>query len=169
MELTKKDRLFLINQLLILEKLYPEEQSYYAEHRKALQEGYKLHYSWLFSNLDDEMSEEECREVLDILEMYRAITFSYKKLKDKQGVTEEEIKFKGFDGNEETKQFSYVLYFTIDLKRYDELKDNAEYPNFNSHFPMLPRYRKMLNTWKNFPKKHTLDIDQIKLLLKDKH
>lgn len=43
MELSKLERLNLINQFFILEKLYPEDANYYATHRKAIQEGYKLH------------------------------------------------------------------------------------------------------------------------------
>jgi hypothetical protein len=166
MELSEKDRLVISNQLKILEKLYPEEAKDYALHRKAIEDGYMLHYSWLAEGLYDEMSEADCREVLDILEMYRAITFSYKKAKDKEGLDEDKIKFHGFDGNEETRQFGYAMYFIIDLGRYGELKGNAEYPDLNSHGDRtLSDYRKMLKIWKNYKDKHILTIAQIKELL----
>ena len=60
MKLNKKERLNLVNQFLILEKLYPNEADYYAEHRQALQEGYELHYKWIYENMWDGLSEEEC-------------------------------------------------------------------------------------------------------------
>ena len=104
MKLDKKERLILSNQLKILEKLYPEESDYYAQHRKALEEGYALQYKLLFENIYDEMSVEECKEVLSVLDMYRAITFSYQKLADKAELeNHHNLKFSGFDGNTETK------------------------------------------------------------------
>ncbi len=63
MELNEKDRLIIANQLKIIEKLYPEEADYYAKHGKVVEQGYKLHYSWLVEHLYDEMTEDECREV----------------------------------------------------------------------------------------------------------
>jgi len=49
----KLKRYELINQLLILEKLYPDEANYYSKNRKALEYGFELHYSWLTENLSD--------------------------------------------------------------------------------------------------------------------
>jgi uncharacterized protein len=81
MKLTKIERLLLVNQLLILEKLYPESAKAYKQERTALREGYELHYKDLFHLIEDEtLSEDQCREVLDVLEMYRAITFSARRL-----------------------------------------------------------------------------------------
>jgi uncharacterized protein YfbU (UPF0304 family) len=168
MDLSEKDRLIISNQLKILEKLYPEEADYYSTHRKAIEQGYKLHYNWLVEHFYDEMSQEECREVLDILEMYRAITFSYRRLTDKNGIDEKQIRFKGFDGNNEGKQFGYALYFIVDLKRYDELRYGVEYPDFNSGTPMLDRYKKMLKLWEGYSKSFELTREQIVELLKAK-
>ncbi|MCK5270228.1 MAG: YfbU family protein [Sedimentisphaerales bacterium] len=165
MDLSKKERLIIVNQLKILEKLYPEEAKEYSNHRKAIEQGYKLHYSWLTEWLYDEMSEDECKEVLSILEMYRAITSSYRSAEDKQGLEESEIKFPGFDGNEESNQFGYTLYFIVDLGRYDELRGDAEYPDFNSHRPKLKKYKKMLEIWNKYENKHSLTITKIKELL----
>ena len=82
MELTKIERLSLINQYLILEKLYPEEKEHYSELRQALENGYTLHYSWCFDFLSDDMPIDECKKVLDILDLYRSMDFfmnSYRK------------------------------------------------------------------------------------------
>lgn len=166
MDLSIKDRLVIANQLKILEKLYPEEAKDYANHRKAIEQGYKLHYPWLTEWFDEEMSVAESREVLDILAMYRAITFSYKKAEDKEGLDESKIKFHGFDGNDEGKQFGYALYFIVDLGRYTELTGGAEYPDLNSHgWPSLENYRERLGIWNRYEDKHSLTIAQIKELL----
>lgn len=145
----KLKRYELINQLLILEKLYPEEADYYARNRKALENGYELHYSWLTENISDGLSEEECKEVLDILDMYRSITFSWQRLHEGEELPEK-LKFRGFDGNNETALMGYVQYFVIDLERFDELTYGKEHPYFNSHCTMLDKYRRMLSVWKQY-------------------
>lgn len=161
MELSEKERLIIANQLLILEKLYPEEAESYSRKRKAVEQGYSLHYSWLTEGFFEEMTEQECREVVDILDMYRSLTFSYRDLDDKQGIDEKQLQFSGFDGNEEDKQFSYTQYFIVDLGRFDELRRGLEYPDFNSHWPMLERYRRMLTAWKALPDRLHLDRDEL--------
>ena len=161
MELSKKDRLIIANQLKILAKLYPSESNEYENQRKAIESGYSLNYSGIFDSIYDEMSKEECQEVIDILNMYRAITFSFQKLKDKVDIDEYYLKFQGFDGNNETDQYSYVCYFVIDLNRFQELKYGLEYPDLNSHSPMLEKYRKMLEVWKKSCNKNKLKKEDI--------
>jgi uncharacterized protein len=161
MELTMKDRLIIANQLKILERLCPEDADYYTQHRKAIEGGYKLHYSWLVEHFSMEMSMEECKEVLDILDMYRAITFSYKKLENKTGIDESRVRFRGFDGNNEGKQHSYALYFIVDLGRFEELRNNKGYTDFNSHMPVLEKYRRMLQLWQSYDNKQELNRAQL--------
>lgn len=161
MDLNEKDRLIISNQLKILERLYPEEAAYYAQHRKAVEHGYRLHYAWLIEHFYEEMTEEECREVLSVLDMYRAITLSFQKLEDKTGIDEPQVRFRGFDGNNEGKQFSYAQYFIVDLGRFDELKYDSKYPDFNSHMPMLGKYRRMLSAWMGYENRFQLDRTQL--------
>jgi uncharacterized protein YfbU (UPF0304 family) len=157
----KLKRYELINQLLILERLYPEEADYYARNRKALENGYELHYSWLTENISDGLSEEECKEVLDILNMYRSITFSWQRLHEDEELPKR-LRFPGFDGNDETALMGYVQYFVIDLERFEELTYGKEHPYFNSHSPMLEKYRKMLSVWKQYEFKLTeVQIDSV--------
>lgn len=165
MDLSLTERVIIANQFKILEKLYPDEAKYYAIQRKALEAGYKLHYADIVENFYDEMSEEECREVIDILDMYRALTFSYNRLPDKAGIDEREIRFDGFDGNEETSQYLYALYFIVDLERFTELTYGQKSPDLNSHGHRLKKYRDMLAVWKSFDDKHNLNPDQIRAIL----
>jgi uncharacterized protein YfbU (UPF0304 family) len=145
----KLKRFELINQLLILEKLYPEEADYHAKNRKALEYGFQLHYKWLTENLSDGLTEEECKEILDILDMYRSLAFSWKRLNPSVEIPQEH-KFRGFDGNNEPELRSYVQYFIIELGRFDELTYGQKFPSFNSHTRMLERYRKQLKIWKQY-------------------
>ena len=165
MDFSITERLIIANQFKILEKLYPEEAEYYAAHRKALESGYKLHYAEIAENFFDEMSEEECREVIDILDMYRSLTFSFNRLPDKTGIAESEIHFDGFDGNDETRQYLYAQYFIVDLDRFTELTYGQKHPDLNSHGHRLQKYRTMLAVWNSIDDKHNLNPDQIRVIL----
>ncbi|MGJ8738786.1 YfbU family protein [Zobellia laminariae] len=163
MKLDKKERLQFSYMLKILEKLYPEEQNYYATHRKAIEEGYELHYSWLTEHLYDGLTEKQCQEVLDILEMSRAIIFSYKAIEEPKNMSADDVAFPGFDGNNETLQMTYAQYFIEDLGRYQEIKEsNGGY--FNSHSRTLPRYRAMLEKWNALDKDEKFKMDEETLL-----
>ena len=146
---SKLERLLLSNQYKILEKLYPDEADYYSQHRIALEKGYELNYSWAFDNIYDGLSEEGCREVIDILNMYRVITFSAKELEIEQDFRSHPwFIFPGFDGNNESSQLSYCRYFIVELGRFNELRREGDYQDFNSHAPTLCKYRAMLREFR---------------------
>jgi len=156
----KLKRFEIINQLLILEKLYPEEASNYATNRKALEYGFELHYSWLTENLSDGLSEDGCKEALEIMDMYRSITFSWKRLNSDKDVPKE-LRFDGFDGNNEGALRSYTQYFILELDRYEELKYGQSFPSFNSHTRMLEIYRRQLEVWR----KYSFDLTEEQIAL----
>ncbi|HBJ1652010.1 YfbU family protein [Clostridium botulinum] len=164
MKLSKVERLILANQFKILEALYPDDEKYYSNSRIALEEGFESHYDNCFEVLsENELTSEECDEVIEILNMYRAITFSYQKLKDKEDIDEDEVKFEGFDLNDENegKRVIYTRYFINDLDRFEELKYGDKYADFNSHSIMLPTYRNRLGKWKQLEKSFNLSKDEI--------
>lgn len=163
MKLDKKERLKFSYLLKILEKLYPEEQEYYANHRKAIENGYELHYNWLTEHLYDGMTKDECQEVLDILEMSRGILYSFMKLDNPTKITKADVKFKGFDGNNEISQMLYAEYFIEDLGRYEEIKESCG-GYYNSHYPSLDSYRTKLEKWKKMPSKDKFNMDENTLL-----
>ncbi|EGQ7778932.1 TPA: YfbU family protein [Vibrio parahaemolyticus] len=165
MKLSKKERLSLVNQFLILEKLYPEEADYYAKHRQAIAEGFELHYDWIYENLYEGLSEEDCRMVLDILDMYRTIHFSSLKCSDTRVHEHYWLKFPGFDGNNESSFMAYCRYFIVDLDRFNELRYGQEIPDFNSHAPTINKYSSMLYIWREMGKPHKLSAEQILKIL----
>lgn len=165
MKMSLTERAIIANQLKILEKLYPEDAKNYAIYRTAIENGYEMHYFDFFEGSLEEMSKEECLEVIDILDMYRALTFSYQKLTDKTGIDENEIHFDGFDGNEEPRQYWYARYFILDLDRFKELTYGQEYPDLNSHCNKLETYRGMLSVWKSIEDRFNLNADQMRRIL----
>lgn len=144
-DLTEKERLSYILQLLILEKLEPED-NVYANIRKALENGFTNHYADLKDTfLANELSLENCRLVLDILDMYRGLIFS---AQNHKWDNMQKVRFPGFDCNDtlESKMYSYAKYFMEDLDRFDEIKQLSNH-EYNSHREMLPKYKRMLEIW----------------------
>lgn len=167
MKLSITERWMLANQYRILERLYPDEAGSLNQDRTALEDGYELHYEEAASRVNismDGMTEDECREVLDILNMYRALTFSYRDLPEKTGIEERDIEFPGFDGNNEGKQLAYAKYFcALDEGRFTELGTPE-----NSHFPTMNRYRRMLEDWESSENKYKLTREDIQRILSPK-
>lgn len=165
--LNKKERLFLSNQLEILKnqqiimnsltggKESKVDTSYYDKKIKALREGFELHYEDVFEDIYDGLSMEDCRFVLDVLEMYRGITYSYIALESNailENVCDSDIAFPGFDLNTETKCYSYCKYFVLDLNRYSEIRQYAGKDfDYNSHTSTtIPKYRRQLKIWQEY-------------------
>ncbi|MEH7480250.1 YfbU family protein [Neobacillus drentensis] len=165
MKLTKLERLNLINQYLILEKLYPEEQETYSTLRTALEKGFEYHYEEAIEWIHDDFPEHNSEFVIDVLDMYSVILLSYSNLEDKGELIDSKVNFPGFDGNNETAFLGYARYFIRDLGRFDELKENATFRDFNSHRPMVPKYRRMVSAWKSTNDQYNLTIDDISTIL----
>lgn len=162
-DLSKKERLNLANQFKILEALYPEQAEDYARQRRAFELGFALHYSDAFEGMDEETSAEECREVLDILDMFVVMQRAFESLGRPGTVDPEDLKFRGFDGNNETKQYLYVRYL-FDLGRYESLHGQGHFDDLNSHAPMLPQYCGMLETWRSISVEKRYRLDERALL-----
>lgn len=144
MTLTRTDRWMLSNQYKMLAKLDPENADHYEHVREILEQGYELHYRWVAEHIydgDSIMTAEQCREVLDILEMFSLL----KQTSADSGPNAWRLKFSGFDGNTESKYMAYSKFFCEqDEGRYPEL-DRGD--KFNSHMPSLERYRRQLAAW----------------------
>ncbi len=143
--LTLKERLGLVLQLRTLAAVSGEsERESLAIQIEALESGYEFHYRELITPFDNGLSRRACVEVLDILEMHSELYWGYQKLKDRGGIKETDIQFRGFDGNTEFRQMSYGKYFLFDLNRYESLHDSVKKNGCDSHCPMLDTYRRML-------------------------
>ena len=165
MELDKGQRVILVNQYLILEMLYPEQADGFSRHRKALEEGYTIHYGDIAEFFYDDFPKDKCQFVLDVLDMYRSFVFSYNEMEDTSGLEKEKIRFQGFDGNNEGHYRAYCQHFIVDLERFQELKGEHVYPDFNSHTPMNEYYRGQLEKWKARQKDFRVTKEQLKEIL----
>lgn len=173
--MNKKDRFIISNQLKILEALYPDDAQYYSQHRTAFEEGYESHYDWAMEHIsNDILNEEVTREIIDTLDMYRAIYF-YQRDHGTDGFNEYELKFRGYDGNDpfEYRMMGYARYFVVELNRFTEvLETQGEHFDFNSHAEMRENYQKMLAVWKAIPagtnegQRHKLTKTQLESILR---
>jgi uncharacterized protein YfbU (UPF0304 family) len=163
MKLTKVERLTLLNQYRILEKVDPDNASFYGQVCEILRSGYTLDYGLeLMTGVDpDEMSEDECHEVRDILDLYRALKKAHRELPEGT-ISSKDAEFPGFDGNEESKHFAYARFLIEDQNKWGESKA------VNSHWPHLGKYRAMVAEWKESAQKWELTAEDVKRILSQK-
>jgi hypothetical protein len=159
MKLTGTERLLLSNQFRILAKVEPAEAGHYMENVKILENGYTREYSLLIDDFSEEMSANACELVDDILDMHRALKDAYEELQDKSGIRAADIKFHGFDGNNEIEYLRYAS-FLFNQGRWEESK-GANGECANSHARTLDRYRDMLAQWKTSADRHKLTCEDI--------
>lgn len=164
MKFSKAERLILINQYTILEKLYPEDSTF-SLNKEILLNGYTHEYDEIVNILTDDVPEDVCQEVWDILQMHRSLKFSFDQLENKGDLNASDVKFRGFDGNNETVYMAYTRFVIHDIGRFEELKD--EHRDYNSHWPTLDKYRHMLSKWKSVSERHNnkLSLEQIKEII----
>ncbi|WP_018297236.1 YfbU family protein [Corynebacterium lubricantis] len=136
----------------------PEEQYDVEEVRntvEALENGYAGEYPRIFAGSEGEVAYGECKLVWDILDMFRVIKYSIRKLGEdgweQTGVIDAEDygSFQGFDFQVdlESKLAGYVKYL-VRTHRWEEQKEFIDLDGGNSHSEMLPTYRPMLATFK---------------------
>jgi uncharacterized protein YfbU (UPF0304 family) len=158
--LTPLERLTLANQFRMLEKLDLENADEYKKNRDIIVNGYTIQYDEVLTEIDDEMSVEECRYVYDVLNMYRALIRSYEDLKDKKDLTSDNVKFRGFDANEESKQWA----FTKHLQEEGMWEETLKGVDVNNHGSISKsRYPKMLKRfepiWEQLLASHSGNFD----------
>lgn len=158
MKLSLTERIILYNQYKILSKLDQESSDHYNQHCTILECGYELLYDQLKEPFDATgLTRDECREVMDILDMFRSISNALKRLPSDSKVQKSSLKFHGFDGNEEGMRYPFAVFLIREQGRWQEL----ELPDLNSHFPVLDRYREMLARWKQSGDKHDLTEEDL--------
>jgi uncharacterized protein YfbU (UPF0304 family) len=157
MTLTEVERLSLLNQYLILDKVDPEGG--WAKFAKIVQEGYSGRYSQLTEHLYNELSPQKSRFVEDVLSMFDALQRPYI---DAKAEVPSELMFSGFDGNNEAELLGYTRFVIEDERRWVSVRTNGD--GLNSHFPSIERYRRMLTKWQELGSGYQLsksDIDAI--------
>ena len=157
--LTQFERLILANQLRLLEYVDPQNKEGYREQRTIVEHGYTLLYSDVFSGVyPEELPIEECRYIFDVLDMYRDLHHSYKALSDKQGIKTTDVKFKGFDGNNESARWGFTKFLHEQGKWTESLSHGA----INSHSMVtMSLYPKMLAEYEQVKSKQGYDFGKM--------
>lgn len=155
-------RQILANQYRILEKLNPNNHSYWS-YAEIMEYWYTKFYSTVFNyEHQDEFSTEVQNETMDILDMFRIINASVSNLSEteKEGLDLSHMTFEGFDWNNDD-HYSF-LHFLIEIfGRYEDFKC------LNSHsIGTLPMYRRMLERYKNFQLNNgVLNLEQLQSIV----
>jgi uncharacterized protein YfbU (UPF0304 family) len=152
----------------ILARVLPEDGSdvdgdaeYQLRRARVIESGFTGEYWQEVAGLRTELSKRDCGRVLDILDMFRMITFSIRRL-EKEGTTvsedtANELEFQGFDGNDglESHMASYVEFLMSD-GRWAELQPQLDRNDGgNSHSPVLDTYLRMLAEHRRIKDSHS--------------
>ncbi|MFQ8345247.1 YfbU family protein [Mycolicibacterium nivoides] len=141
----------------ILARVLPEEANdvdggtaYQLKRAEVIESGFTGEYWREVAGFSTELSKRDCDRVLDILDMFRAITHSIQKLqKDGDPVGEDtayDLEFQGFDFRDglEGHMADYVK-FLMGEDRWTELRPQLERNDGgNSHHKTLDAYLRML-------------------------
>lgn len=148
LNLTTAERLLLAHQLRILQRLDPEDDR--SLQLEIVEKGYEYLYDELTNELLDPLDPSVAPEVYDIFDMFRSLHDSIARLEDKSGIDVERAKFKGYDGNNESQHYAFAEFVLKRRNHYGESMNEKDY--YNTHWEMLPAYRRMLAAWSGFQK-----------------
>ena len=167
MDITRKDRILLINQYRILAALYPDEADHYNMLIQILENGYELFYSMIDEWICDDMPSEDGKFVLDILVLYRAIEDFKRAHPDSEMKNYTYSYFRGFDGNDETMYMAFARFLINEQGKFAEQQQYlSKNDSMNSHVPMIWKYRKMINKWEELGKSYQLSEENVKQIIK---
>ena len=154
MKITDGEKLILLMLSELYDKLGVEGEVEPDFIRTAIFSNNTWSIPWKYVGIpfEEQDTPEVVKEVLDILDMWSMIERSYEILSNesKEFVEKEaspfgkDPKFPGFDGNNETEYMGTASFLVNDLDRFEEFKGR----NFNSHYPSIDSYRRMLSVFK---------------------
>jgi len=120
----------------------------------AIYGGHYWSLKWKYQGLLHKYHDDErtLHEVMDILDMWYFIESAYDKMsqKDKDYIKanvkhfDNDVRFPGFDGNNESEHRSIARFLIEEMDRFTEFKDHGD---LNSHYPTLDVYRRMLSVF----------------------
>jgi uncharacterized protein YfbU (UPF0304 family) len=149
-KLSPVERALLLNQYEIRKQL--EETDRYDYAIGVLQDGYSYCYDRVLGGAYHEVTEDDCKFVLDVLHMFTVIEIYKHDSGDSlegKGLSH----FAGFDGNNETSLLGFAR-FEIAQSNWEHLKQYGATPytdDFNTHWPMRGTYERMLEVFRALP------------------
>lgn len=160
MEMTHAQRLILSNQYHLLAQLEPNNADKYKRLQTIVERGYELQMRELDKHFGC-IEEQDCREIINIMEMYHAMQESNNMLSEteKADVDQRRLQFLGFDIATEHQAVNYVRFLTDSEGLYPQF--SKEDHHFNAQMPMLDKYRRMISTWRNCPRQYHLSATEL--------
>lgn len=166
MEMTNAQRLILSNQYKIMTMLDPDNGERYRRWQTIIERGFGLQMCELDRDFSA-MSEETCRIIINIMEMYHALQVSNinlrEHLKEKVDIEERRLQFLGFDAATEARYLSYVRFLVNTEGRYTHFDSGSH--GFNAQTPMWEKYQRMLAIWQSCPRQYHLCAIEIVQIL----
>ncbi|TCJ98896.1 hypothetical protein EV694_1328 [Volucribacter psittacicida] len=162
MEMTATQRLILANQYKLMALLDSDNAQKYQRLEIIVRGGFGLELKELDKEFSD-LSEQDCRLVLDTLEMYNALQVSYNHLKDKSAISEHRLTFPGYCAVREKKYLNYLRFITGVEGKYTEFMHCTH--GCDSQIPMNEKYRKMLEALRACPHEYHLSAAEIQKIL----
>ncbi len=164
MEMTNAQRLILSNQYILMSQLDPANAEQYKRLQTIIERGYELQMTELNKEFGA-ISEAQCREVIDVMEMYHAMQESYKMLDSKlnSDVDARRLNFLGYDSASEAQLVNYVRFLINTEGLYPQFERGEHH--FNSQVAMGEKYRRMLTTWRNCPRQYHLSANELNKII----
>ncbi|EFA4192801.1 hypothetical protein C5926_002034 [Escherichia coli O96] len=177
MQLSDGEKLILMMLCDLYDKNKIEGEIDHTFVRDAIFENQTWALPWKFSGIPFKNTETPrvVKKVLDILDMWRVIEYSYselteeekKKLKENVELFGKNPIFKGFDGNNETEYLAAADFVINKLDRFEEFKLR----DLNSHTPSLATYERMMHVFNPLFHENLgepLTLEQLTLVLREK-
>ena len=159
----------LVNQLQILKILDPANAADYESQIEILWSGYSILYSDVIGSPEREMSEDDCRFVIDVLTLYRGIEDFKSQYPDDHDVHNHRLShFLGFDGNNEGRAYGFTKFMIERKNMFQEQRQYHVRPDaFNSHMPMMPTYARLVAAWKRMGTPYPLSKEDVMAILSE--
>lgn len=156
-------RLVLGNQNRILAKLYPKHAELYNERSQIFEKGYTVFYTEMFEDIYDGLTAEDCRFVMETLDLYWDLQYHFGQLKNKEGIKAEDVQFPGWDGNEEPERVGFSEFLVGYEGKYEGLKYATDFDAQVPHPSKL--YKQQLNRFEKYQLELKLTAAQMKEIL----
>lgn len=161
MEMTNAQRLILSNQYKMMTMLDPTNAERYRRLQTIIERGYGLQMRELDREFG-ELTEETCRTIIDIMEMYHALHVSDQPQRyASHRRTSRHLP--GFDAATEARYLGYVRFMVNIEGRYTHF--DAGTHGFNAQTPMWEKYQRMLNVWHACPRQYHLSANEINQII----
>lgn len=175
MQFTDAEKLIITMLCEIHERLNIEDGVDPTFVRDALFSGDSWALKWQYPGIFDtvETDESVVKEVVEIIDMWMMLEVSHQRMSEEDKVRVEKeaepfgrsVKFRGFDGNNESQHMGVAEVLVNKMERFTEFKGR----NFNSHMPTLHSNRQMLEMYTPIRDTNAgddLNVDQIVTILK---